>query len=81
MPSGVRRNLPIYAVTLLAFVGAACVAIALVYFAQPAKSLPTFLPGHQVGSSHHHTTHGIAALIVGLVCIIGAWMGGGRSSR
>ena len=41
----------------------ALIAIAVVYFAEPAKSLPSFFPGHQAGSSHHHVKHGIAAFL------------------
>lgn len=69
--------LPPYAIVLLAIVGVALLAVAGVYFAEPARSLPAFFPGHLAGSNHHHTTHGIAALIVGLLAIIGAWMGAG----
>ncbi len=69
--------LPPYAIVLLAIVGVALLVVAGVYFAEPARSLPAFFPGHLAGSNHHHTTHGIAALIVGLLAIIGAWMGAG----
>jgi hypothetical protein len=44
-----------------------------VYFAEPARSLPSFFPGHQAGSAHHHTKHGIASLAVGLVLLAFAW--------
>jgi uncharacterized membrane protein HdeD (DUF308 family) len=58
----------------LAIIGVLLIIVAGIYFAEPAKSLPSFFPGHQAGSSHHHTTHGIAALIVGVLAIAGAWM-------
>ena len=48
--------------------------ISIMYFVEPASSLP--LPdalGHQAGSSHHHTKHGIAALCLGIACLIFAW--------
>jgi len=48
-------------------------AIAIVYFVEPASSLPSFFLGHEAGSSHHHTKHGIAALILALGCFVFAW--------
>jgi uncharacterized membrane protein HdeD (DUF308 family) len=54
-------------------VGIALVVIAVVYFAEPAKSLPSFFPGHESGSAHHHVKHGIASLLVGLACLVFAW--------
>ena len=78
MPAEKPRNLPAYVSVLLALVGVILIVVSVVYFAEPAKSLPSFFPGHQTGSSHHHTTHGIAALIVGLIALFGAWMGAGR---
>jgi hypothetical protein len=60
-------------VALAVIVGVALLVIAAVYFAEPAKSLPSFFPGHQAGSSHHHVKHGIASLLVGLACFAFAW--------
>jgi hypothetical protein len=53
--------------------GAVLVVLAIVYWALPAKSLPSWLPGHEDGSSHHHVKHGIAAFLLGLVCFAYAW--------
>ena len=56
--------------------------IAVVYWAEPAKSLPGFFPGQQAGSNHHHVKHGIAALLVGLACLAFAWFRSGpKASR
>jgi uncharacterized membrane protein HdeD (DUF308 family) len=60
-------------VALALVVGVALIVIAIVYFAEPAKSLPGFFPGHQAGSTHHHVKHGIASLLVGLACLVFAW--------
>jgi hypothetical protein len=60
-------------VALAVAAGVALIAISIVYFAEPASSLPSFFPGHQAGSSHHHAKHGIAALFVGLACFVFAW--------
>ena len=70
-----NRSLIIPAVVL----GIALVALAVVYVADPAKSLPSFIPGHQAGSSHHHVKHGIAALALGLGCFVIAWFQTGPS--
>ena len=60
-------------VLLAVVVGIALIVIAIVYWAEPAKSLPSFFPGHDAASSHHHTKHGIAAFLVGLACFVFAW--------
>ena len=60
-------------------VGVILIVVAIVYFVDPAKSLPSFFPGHQSGSSHHHVKHGIAALIVAIGCFIFAWFQTGPS--
>jgi hypothetical protein len=56
-----------------ALAGLILIVIAVVYFAEPAKSLPSFFPGHQAGSTHHHSKHGIAALALGLAALALAW--------
>lgn len=70
-----RRNLIVPAV----LAGLVFLAIAVVYFVEPAGSLPAFFPGHDAGSSHHHAKHGIAALIVALGCFVFAWFQSGPS--
>jgi amino acid permease len=60
-------------------VGVVLIVVALVYFVEPAKSLPSFFPGHQAGSTHHHVKHGIAALVVALGCFVFAWFQTGPS--
>jgi hypothetical protein len=64
-----------------AIAGVVLIVIAIVYFAEPAKSLPSFFPGHQSGSSHHHFKHGIAALALGIGAFILAWFQTGPRSR
>jgi hypothetical protein len=62
-------------------VGIALIAVAAIYWAEPARSLPSFFPGHEAGSNHHHVKHGIAAFLVGLACLAFAWFqsGGDRA--
>jgi uncharacterized membrane protein HdeD (DUF308 family) len=59
--------------------GIVLIVIAVIYFAEPAGSLPSFFPGHDAGSSHHHTKHGLLALVLGLGCFIFAWFQSGPS--
>jgi len=68
-----RPSLIIPAVVL----GIVFIVIALIYWIEPAKSLPSFFPGHQAGSSHHHTKHGIAAFLLGIACFVFAWFQSG----
>jgi hypothetical protein len=65
-------------VPLAVIVGLLLIAVAVVYWAEPAKSLPGFFPGHEAGSTHHHVKHGIAALVVGLAVLVFAWFQSGR---
>jgi hypothetical protein len=60
-------------VIALGVLGVVLIVIAVVYFAEPAKSLPGFFPGHEAGSTHHHVKHGIAALLLGLGAFVLAW--------
>jgi hypothetical protein len=69
-------------VWLAVVVGIALIVLAVVYWAEPAKSLPSWLPGHEAGSGHHHVKHGIASFLVGSACLVYAWFrtGGTRTS-
>jgi len=60
--------------------GLLLLVVAVVYFTQPATSLPPFLPGSDPTLARHHTTHALAALALGVVCFIGAWMTSPRSN-
>ena len=67
------RKLVIPAVAL----GVLMIVVAVIYFVTPEHSLPSFFPGHSSASSaeanHHHTKHGIAAVVVALACFAFAW--------
>ena len=64
-----------------AILGLVLIVIAVVYWIEPAKSLPGFFPGHEAGSNHHHVKHGIAALLLGLALIVLAWFQSGAARR
>jgi hypothetical protein len=58
--------------------GVACIILAIVYWVEPAKSLPLpDLLGHQAGSNTVHTKHGIAAFLLGIACFVFAWFQSG----
>lgn len=75
------RKLAVPAVIL----GVALIVVAIVYFVQPEHSLPSFFPGHASATSaeanHHHTKHGIAALILALACFAFAWFQTGPKTQ
>jgi hypothetical protein len=60
-------------VALAVLAGVVLIVIAIVYWVEPARSLPGFFPGHESGSGHHHVKHGIAAFLVGVACLVFAW--------
>lgn len=68
-----RRSLILPAIGL----GVLLLVVAGIYFSSTAHGLPSFFPGHVGGTSpeasHHHTKHGIAALVVALGCFVFAW--------
>jgi hypothetical protein len=65
---------------LAVLAGVVLIVIAIVYWVEPARSLPGFFPGHEAGSSHHHVKHGVAAFLVGLACFAFAWFRSGPKS-
>jgi Na+/H+ antiporter NhaD/arsenite permease-like protein len=66
-------------------VGLLLVVVAIIYFVQPEHSLPSFFPGHSSATAaeanHHHTKHGIAALVVAAALFIFAWFETGPKAR
>ena len=71
-----RRSL----IPLAVIAGLVLIAIAVVYWVDSASSLPSFFPGHEAGSSHHHFKHGLLAFILGVGCLVFAWFQTGPSS-
>jgi drug/metabolite transporter (DMT)-like permease len=77
-PRSSTRNAPVWLAVLLGVLGLVCIVVGIVYLAEPAHSLPSFFPGHTAHGSKPRTKHGIAALIVGVVLLAGAWLTSGR---
>jgi len=71
------RNLILLAIAA----GVVLVAIAIIYWVEPAGSLPSFFPGHEAGSGDHHIKHGIAAFVLALGCFAFAWFRSGPRHR
>lgn len=61
--------------------GLVLIALAVLYWVEPAGSLPSWIPGHEAGSDHHHVKHGIAAFLVGAALLVYAWFHTGDQQR
>jgi hypothetical protein len=65
--------------TLAIAVGILLAAVAVLYWAVPAGSLPSAFPGFEAGSARIHVKHGIAAAVVAIIAFAFAWWVGRRS--
>jgi hypothetical protein len=74
-----------FVVIVLIVLGVVAIAVGIIYFAEPARSLPAFFPGHlRHGLPGRHTRRGIAAIVIGAVLLLAALVTerlGRRSSR
>jgi hypothetical protein len=59
-----------YLVIILVVLGILAVAAGIIYFVEPAKSLPAFFPGHSTHLKGRRTTRGLAGFIAGAVLLI-----------
>jgi uncharacterized membrane protein HdeD (DUF308 family) len=59
---------------VLLIVAVVAIVAGIIYLALPAKSLPSFFPAHAAHSNKHGTKHAIAALAVGVVALVLAWL-------
>jgi multisubunit Na+/H+ antiporter MnhB subunit len=58
---------------LLGIIAIVFIVVAVIYLAEPAKSLPSFVPGHIAGSTGHHPLKATGSFVVGIVFAVGAW--------
>ena len=65
-------------IVLAVIFGIAFIVLGIVYWAEPAGSLPSWFPGHESGSGHHHIKHGIASFLLGVALLIFAWFQTGK---
>lgn len=71
---------PAVIVAAVAF-GIAFIVLGIIYWVEPAGSLPSWIPGFEAGSGHHHVKHGIASFLLGLALLIFAWFQTGDRSH
>jgi hypothetical protein len=60
-------------VALAILAGLVLIALGVVYWVEPAGSLPTWIPGHEAGSGHHHVKHGLASFLLGVALLVFVW--------
>ena len=58
---------------LFAVIALIFIVTAIIYLAIPAKSLPSFIPGHIAGSTGHHPLKATGCFVVGIIFAVGAW--------
>jgi hypothetical protein len=75
------RNAPLAVTAVLIVLGLAFAALGVVYLIETAAHLPSFLPGHQAGSAHHHTRHALVAFALAVLSWVGAWFTTGTRRR
>jgi len=80
-PAPSTRNAPVWVTMAMLVVAIAVGVVSVVYFTKSAADLPSFFPGHAVGDTHHHTKHGIAAALVALALLAGAWLSSGQKKQ
>jgi hypothetical protein len=57
--------------------GIGFVIVAIVYFITPAGSLPSYMPGFELDSTHIHIKHAVGSLFLGLALFVYAWFASG----
>ena len=60
-------------IIIAAIAGIVLIALGIYYWVEPAHALASWLPGHEVGSNHHHIKHGIASFLLGVALLVFAW--------
>jgi hypothetical protein len=58
---------------ILGIIALIFIVVAIIYLAEPAKSLPSFVPGHIDGSTGHHPLRAGGSFVIGIVFAVGAW--------
>ena len=54
-------------VSVAVIIGLAFIALAALYWLNPADHLPAFVPGYDPQSDKRHFTHGLGMLVIGLM--------------
>jgi uncharacterized membrane protein HdeD (DUF308 family) len=81
--AGGRSSGRMIAAVILVIIGILAIIAGIIYFSEPAKSLPSILGTITTPASRanaHRTSRGTGALVVGVICLVAAWFVG-RSGR
>ena len=71
--SGGRSAGRVVTAVILAIIAILFIIVGIIYLAEPAKSLPSIIPGHIAGSTGHHPLRAVGSLILGVIFFVGAW--------
>lgn len=66
------------AVLVLAIIGVLAIILGIVYLAVPAGNLPSIF-GHTTPANGHHVVRMSAAFVLGIACLMAAWIVNRRS--
>jgi preprotein translocase subunit SecY len=58
---------------ILGIIALVFIVVAIIYIAEPASSLPSFVPGRVAGSAGHHPLRIVGSFVIGIVFAVGAW--------
>jgi preprotein translocase subunit SecY len=58
---------------ILALIALVFIVVAIIYIAEPASSLPSFVPGRAAHSDGHHPLRVVGSFVIGIVFAVGAW--------
>jgi len=58
---------------ILGIIALIFIVVAIIYLAEPAKSLPSFIPGHIARSTGHHPLRAAGTFVIGIIFAVGAW--------
>ena len=58
---------------ILGIIALVFIVVAIIYVAEPASSLPSFVPGRVAGSAGHHPLRIVGSFVIGIVFAVGAW--------
>ncbi len=58
---------------ILGIVALVFIVVAVIYIAEPARSLPSFIPGRVASSTGHHPLRAVGSFVIGIVFAVGAW--------
>ena len=70
--SGGRSGGRVIAAVILAIIAILFIIVAIVYVAEPAKSLPSMM-GHIAGSNGHHPLRAVGSFVIGVILFVAAW--------